>query len=113
VTGRFAVPATATAVVLAVTASATAAAGHYVTYSDTSADQIQQGAYWVKGQAVTGLAIVAASGQVVVRNVSAGTASFTTAVVGYYTAQPAGVQLPPLAPVPPAQRHARGQAPRC
>jgi PKD repeat protein len=95
VTGRFAVPATATAVVLDVTASATAAAGHYVTYSDASADQIQQGAYWAKGQAATGLAIIAASGQVVVRNVSAGTASLTAAVVGYYTDQPPGASFLP------------------
>jgi PKD repeat protein len=95
VTGRFAVPATATAVVLDVTATATAAAGHYVTSSSQSASQVQQGAYWASGQAAAGLAVVPAGGQVVVQNVSAGAASFTAQVVGYYADQAtASVFLP-------------------
>ena len=86
VAGSHEVPANASAVLLDVTATGTAAPGHFVTYPQRAGSTFQaQGAYWAKGEAVTGLVVVPVDrGQAVLGNVSAGAADLSAQVVGYY-----------------------------
>jgi len=92
VVGSHGVPATASAVVLDITATGTAASGHFVTYPQQAGSRYQvQGAYWAKGQAATGLAIVPmGQGKAVLANVSGGAADLSAQVVGYYVFQGTG-----------------------
>jgi PKD repeat protein len=84
VAGHDGVPSGADAVVLDVTSSSGTAAGHFVTYPEKSPSSQMQGAYWVKGQAATGIAVVPLDGgRVALANVGSGTADFTADVVGY------------------------------
>ena len=97
VAGRNGVPASATDVVLDITSTASAAAGHFITWAEKNQAHTQlPGAYWSKAQPVTGLVMTPVDGRVVLSNNSAGTASFTADIVGYYTPSPSvpGVFVP-------------------
>ena len=83
VAGSHGVPASAVAVIVDVTASGGTTAGHVVSYPERLPGQQQQVAYWGKGQAVTGLAVVPVNGRAGLRNVGSGTAAFSAQVVGY------------------------------
>jgi PKD repeat protein len=83
VAGSHGVPANAAAVVLDVTASGGTTAGHFTSYPERLPRQQQQGAYWSKGQTVTGLAIVPVNGSATLQNVGSGTAGLAAQVVGY------------------------------
>jgi hypothetical protein len=87
VTGHSGIPAYPTGVVLSVTTSATAAAGHSVlTFPGALKWDWQPESFWAKGQTVTGLGVLWMQGytKVVLANVGSGAAAFTVQVVGYY-----------------------------
>jgi hypothetical protein len=85
VPGHYGVPANADAVVLDISESGSAAAGHLATWSENDQGHTTlPGAYWAKGQAATSLATVAVNGRVIVSNASTAAASFSADVVGYY-----------------------------
>jgi hypothetical protein len=90
VAGRAGVPASASAVVLDVTSTGSSAAGRLITWAERAQSTTSlAGAYWLKGQAVTGLVTVPVNGRAVLDNDSKAAVSFTADVVGYY-AYPAG-----------------------
>ena len=92
------VPGDATAVVLDVTSSGSAAAGNTITWANGNESHTRQaGVFWEKGQPATGLATVPlGGGAAVLENASTGAATFTADVVGYYTspAGPSGIFIP-------------------
>jgi hypothetical protein len=97
VAGQDGVPANASAVVLDVTSSHSAAAGHFVTWAENNRSHTQlTGSYWAKGQQVTDAVTVPVSGRVILDNDSAGNAYLSAQVVGYYTSpsSTSGVFLP-------------------
>ena len=91
VAGRDRVPATAADVMLEITASGGASAGHFAT---SAAGDVPQyggkaisvaGGYWAKGQQVTDLVMVPVdSAPAFLENAGPGSAYFTASVVGYY-----------------------------
>jgi len=87
VAGRAAVPADAQDVVLDITSSHSAAAGHFVTSPELDSAGLYSlvGGYWAKGQQITSEVMVPVNGPTVLKNVSQGSAIFTADVVGYYT----------------------------
>jgi len=87
VVGHDQVPADAAEVVLDITESGSAASGQFATYPERGFGALAEvgGAYWTKGQQVTGLATVpVAGGRAILVNASKGNAYFTADVVGYY-----------------------------
>jgi hypothetical protein len=87
-------------VILDITESGGAAAGHFTAGPEkpTFVRMPEPGAYWAKGQQVTGLAVVPVNGRVVLTNASSGAAGFTASVVGYYAYSTTGAVFLPSAP---------------
>jgi PKD repeat protein len=92
VAGSHGVPANAAAVVLDVTASGGTTAGHFTSYPERLPQQQQQGAYWSRGQTVTGLAVVPVNGMASLQNVGSGSVGFTAQLIGYLAANNGGGQ---------------------
>jgi PKD repeat protein len=85
VAGLDSIPANASDVVLAITASKGATAGSYTTHTPGLSAFAVTAGYWAKGQQVTNLARVSPGDrQVFVDNDGAGAANFSAYVVGYY-----------------------------
>ena len=101
VPGHYGVPANAAAVVLDITESGSAAAGHLVTWSEKDQGHTAlPGAYWAEGQSATSLATVSVNGRVIVSNASTGAASFNADVVGYFVKGGTGSVFLPASPSP-------------
>jgi hypothetical protein len=92
VSGRTGLPGQTDEVILDVTATATAAAGHFTLVgSDRGAYGTVPGACWAKGQAVTGLVMLPLNtSRAILSNVSSGAAYFSAQLVGYFAGSGTG-----------------------